>query len=311
MSGNTTLVFETVHGSRAFGLETPSSDTDYKGIIVGPSAWYLGYLERPEQEILSADHVRFEIRKFFTLIAATNPTVIEMLWCDPSDHVTVTRAGERLIDARDGFLSKRVRGTFAGYARSQLKRIKTHRAWLLNPPEAEPTRGMFGLPERTLIPRDQQGAAETLMARGEVSTAALSPNFLEILEREKAYRRARKSWEQYRGWLENRNRDRAALEARFGYDTKHAMHLVRLQRMAVEILRDKRVQVKRPDREELLAIRNGAWTYDALMERCEALEADIIAAAQLSALPETPDEAALDRLCIELVEEVLYENSGS
>lgn len=46
---------------------------------------------------------------------------------------------------------------------------------------------------------------------------------------------------------------------------KNGMHLVRLMKMGVEILRDGDVNVKRPDAAELLAIRNGSWSYDELV----------------------------------------------
>lgn len=300
------LIYETVHGSRAYNLARADSDTDYKGIIVGPADWYHGYRGGPEQIEKNADHVRYEIRKFFKLGVASNPTVLEMLWTEPGDHRTVTAQGDHLLNSRQSFLTKRTRGTFAGYALSQLKRIKTHRRWLLSPPKQEPTRGAFGLPERTLIPRDQLGAAETLMEQGRVEEAELSPNFLEILEREKRYRQTRKEWEQYNAWLKGRNPARAELEAKFGYDTKHAMHLVRLQRMAVEILTEERVIVRRPDREELLAIRDGVWSYDELIEQCEQLEVKINLAGEHSKLPDEPDEDALEELCMTIVDEVLH-----
>lgn len=51
-----------------------------------------------------------------------------------------------------------------------------------------------------------------------------------------------------------------------GADMKHGMHLVRLLRMGVEVLRDGVINVKRPDAKELLEIRNGAWTYEQLIE---------------------------------------------
>lgn len=50
-----------------------------------------------------------------------------------------------------------------------------------------------------------------------------------------------------------------------GTDLKNGMHLVRLMKMGVEILRDGVVNVKRPDAAELLAIRNGSWSYDELV----------------------------------------------
>ncbi|MCP4677485.1 MAG: hypothetical protein GY854_18620 [Deltaproteobacteria bacterium] len=299
------LMYETVHGSRAYNLERPDSDTDYKGIIVGPTHWYHGYRGGPEQIEKSADHVHYEIRKFFRLMASSNPTVIEMPWTEPEDHRTVTVQGERLLQTRQSFLTKRTRWTFAGYALSQLKRIKTHRRWLLSPPKREPMRGAFGLPEHTVIPRDQLGAAEALMEQGRIEEAELTPNFLEILDRERRYRQARKEWQQYHAWLKGRNPARAELEAKFGYDTKHAMHLVRLQRMAVEILTQERVIVRRPDRDDLLAIRDGAWSYDELIEQCQRLEEKIDKAAELSKLPEEPDDDALDELCTSIVEAVL------
>jgi uncharacterized protein len=52
-----TVIFETVHGSRAYGLATESSDTDLRGIFVPPTATFTGYLEGPEQLEPSAERV--------------------------------------------------------------------------------------------------------------------------------------------------------------------------------------------------------------------------------------------------------------
>ena len=295
------LIYETVHGSRAYGLARAGSDTDLKGIVVGPAAWYHGFVGGPEQVDVSPDHVRYEIRKYMRLLAANNPNLLELLWTDAEHHRTVTPAGRVLLDARGSALSKKVADTFGGYALSQLKRIKGHRSWLLDPPTTAPTRAAFGLPDTALLPKDQLGAAEALLAR-EDADADMTPNFLALLDRERRYRAAKATWKQYRGWVANRNPARAALEGRFGYDTKHAMHLVRLQRMAVEILVHGVVRVRREDREELLAIRDGAWTYDELIANSEALSDGIRAARAVSSLPDDVDRAALDALCVRIVE---------
>jgi uncharacterized protein len=300
-----TLIYETRHGSRAYGLAREGSDEDSRGVVVGPPAWYLGFVGGPEQIEHSSDHVWTEVRKFVRLSAQGNPTLLEMMFTDESDHRVVTREGRVLLDARERFLSRRVEGTFAGYALAQLKRIRTHRRWLLSPPSVEPTRASYGLPERTAIPRDQHGALEALAERGELDEAALPPNFLDVLAREKRYRAARREWEQHRQWQRERNPKRAALEAAHGYDTKHAMHLVRLMRMAIEILGEGIVRVRRPDREELLAVRDGAWSYDELEARCERLRAEITAAAARTSLPAEPDEQALDGLTVSIVESAL------
>jgi len=300
------VIFETLHGSRAYGLAREGSDTDLKGVVIGPPAWYFGIEPGLEQVELSADHVRYDLRKLLRLAAASNPSVIEILFAHDDDHRVVTAAGERLLAARPAMLSKQVAGTFGGYAMSQLARIRRHRRWLLEPPEREPSRADFGLPERTTIPRDQLGAAEALLADGRLAENDVAPAFLAILDRERRYRAARKQWGQYRHWLAHRNPARAALEAAHGYDTKHAMHLVRLCRMAVEILEEGRVRVRRDhDREELLAVRDGRWSYDELIAQAEALKARIADAKEASTLPDEPDADALAALCVELIEEVL------
>ena len=301
-SNTATLIFETTHGSHAYGLAGLESDLDVKGIIVGPAAWYHGYCGGPEQINLGPDHVRYEVRKFFRLAAAGNPTILEMLWTEPEDHRTVTATGHSLLAARSQFLSKRVKDSFSGYALAQLKRIKGHRGWLLEPPREKPLRSAFGLPEQTLVSLDQMGAVDTLLRQGALREAELTPNFIDLMHRERRYRAAKRHWDQYQKWLKDRNADRASLEVRFGYDTKHAQHLVRLLRMGLEILETGLVRVRRPDRDELLAIRDGAWSYDELIRYVESLDQRVQEAAERSVLPDAPDDAALDRLCVDIVE---------
>jgi len=305
VSAAPTLIYETIHGSRAYGLQTAESDTDRKGIILGPRSWYLGFLKSPEQIEVDPDHVRFELRKFIRLAVAANPTILELMWTDPSDHEVVTPLAQRLLDARERFLSRRVEGSFCGYALSQLGRIKSHRRWLLEPPERAPTRADYGLPERSTIPRDQLGAAETMLADGRIDEGTLTPNFLAVLDRERRYRSAHKSWQSYESWRKTRNPRRAALEAKHGYDTKHAMHLVRLLRMGLEILERGAVIVRRPDAEELLEIRAGVWSYDQLIDAAETLAATIKRAAASAPLPHAPDDQALNDLCDQLIAEGL------
>lgn len=55
-------------------------------------------------------------------------------------------------------------------------------------------------------------------------------------------------------------------------NSKHGMHCVRLMRMGQEVLEGKGVLVKRPDAEELLRIRNGAWTYEEMIEYAEHMD---------------------------------------
>lgn len=146
-----------------------------------------------------------------------------------------------------------------------------------------------------------------LIGQDEVWKAAarqsgVNEDVLEVLMAERAYNSAREQWRQYENWKATRNPARAALEAKFGYDTKHAMHLVRLMRMGSEILRTGKVIVKRPDREELLDIRRGAWKYEDLLQYAYIMDTAMADAEKVSPLPKRADREKLDALCVKVVE---------
>jgi predicted nucleotidyltransferase len=170
-SGNLTwlknrTVLLTTHGSHAYGLSRPESDIDIKGVAVPPSEYFHGFNSKFEQaESHDPDMVVYDIRKFMSLAADCNPNIIEVLWTDEADHQIVTNGGRALLCNRDLFLSKRARHTFAGYAHGQLKRISTHYRWLRSEIKPPPTRKEMGLPERTLIPKDQLAAAQSAIQK--------------------------------------------------------------------------------------------------------------------------------------------------
>ena len=304
---------------------------------------YLKRFEQAESK--DPDLVIYDVRKFFNLAADCNPNIIEVLWTAPSDHLLVTPTAELLLDARAAFLSRKAKHTFSGYAAAQLKRIRTHHRWLLHPPKGAPTRAEYGLPDSSLIGPDDRMAAEAAVqkqieawdidlepldksarialetkiaaALAEMKIASdekfaaaarvlgFSENFIDAMGRERRYRTAQREWDSFRNWQATRNEARAALEAKHGYDTKHGMHLVRLMRMCREILETERVIVKRPDAEELLAIRAGAWSFDRLVEWADREDAALEEVAKQSSLPHAPDRVALDALCIRIVEKGL------
>lgn len=342
-------LYVTRHGSHAYGTSTPDSDLDLRGICVAPMQYYLGFSKAFEQVVQNQpiDLTVFELRKFMKLASDANPNTLEILYTDPSDHLLVVPLMERLLDNRDLFLSKKVKHTFSGYSRAQMKRINTHYRWLKNPPLAPPTRAEFDLPERTVIPADQLDAAESAVKKqvdrwswrelehldpatrqamqdefsrrlleitqwswdevGEklYNTAAKSvgydANFIEYLDMERRYTARLREWQHYQDWKAKRNPKRAALEAKFGYDCKHACHLIRLARMCREILTTGQVLVRRPDAEELLEIRNGAWTYEQLVEFSDRQDNELETLVKISTLPKQPDREKLDALCEEMI----------
>ncbi len=298
----------TLGGSHSYGLNTPESDVDIKGIAIPPREYFLGWLKRFEQaESHDLDLTIFDIRKFFALAAEANPNVLETLYTEEEDIIHISDAGRVLRKNRDLFLSQKVKHTFSGYAASQAHRIRRHRAWLLSPPTHKPTREEYGLPETSVLPKDIIGAIQSLenQEKLDVHLEEFGPMVMEAYQRERSYHNAMRGWTQYENWKQNRNPKRAAMEKEFGFDLKHASHLVRLLRMGEEILATGKVLVKRPDRKEILAIRNGAWTYDQITEYADMMDARLTELMAASPLPKSPDRVALDRLCVELVSDAL------
>ena len=299
------------HGSHAYGMATPTSDLDSKGVCIEPKEFHFGFLHTFEQHERSAhkgapeDLVVYSFKKFCKLAADCNPNIIEVLHVERSDVLKLDPLfGEELFSMAPFFLSKKARWTFAGYAHAQLKRIKTHRKWLLEPPKAPPTRKQFGLSESSKVSKSELGAFDAVLDQG--MAIELSKELLTVFTREKQYHAAKTHFEQYEHWKKSRNPARAELEARFGLDTKHAAHLVRLMRMCKEILESGKVIVKRPDAAELLSIRAGAWPYDRIVEYAEKLEAECaVLYDSAGALPYKPDVVAIDARLVDMTERYL------
>lgn len=306
------------HGSHAYGTNLPDSDIDLRGAAIAPRTHVTGFaytfeqneskIQRDEFGNAVVDQVIYDLRKFMNLAADCNPNVLEVLFVDDSDIVKITPAGQSLRELRYAFLSKKAKHTFTGYAIHQLKRIRTHRGWLLNPPGAKPERKDFGLPENVKITPDMLGAYDKLVDDLKEEGYAPNPNVQEIVGAEKRYHAAMQNWNSYQSWKKQRNPARAELEAKFGYDTKHAMHLVRLLRMCREILSRGEMIVKRPDAEELLAIRRGAWKYDDLIAWAEQQDAEMQELYAKSELPRAPNVEFLNLRCCDIQERFWAEN---
>ncbi len=116
-----------------------------------------------------------------------------------------------------------------------------------------------------------------------------------------AYEQAKVKYKAYMEWKENRkNSVRNLIQEKFGYDTKNAMHLVRLMRIGYECLTEGIYKVKRPDAKELLNIREGAWSYDKLKEYAENMDIKIKDAVTYTKLPEKPDYEKIKKVIVEM-----------
>lgn len=98
---------------------------------------------------------------------------------------------------------------------------------------------------------------------------------------------------------------RQDLIQKYGYDTKFAMHSVRLLTSAIEILETGDFSTYRPNRQELIDIRNGKYKFHEIVKLIEYLDNVLKTVLEISKLPKTPNYHRINELLIEINREGL------
>ncbi len=116
------IILSGITGSRAYGLDTESSDTDIKGIFVSPTRDVLGLF--PPKETIDQhepDRTWHEVGKFVKLALSGNPSILEMLYLE--GYTELSKHGKMLVDNRHLFLSNIIYKSYGGYAIAQVRKM--------------------------------------------------------------------------------------------------------------------------------------------------------------------------------------------
>lgn len=333
------IIFECISGSRAYGLSTPTSDTDIRGVFVLPeeqfySMDYIGQINNDSNDI-----VYYELRKFVELCTNNNPNILELLNV-PEKCVLFKHPIFEMIET-SLFLSKKCEKSFANYAYAQIKKARGLEKKIVNPVEKERKsvldfcfvleNGKSVLAEKFLkkqgINQDECGLAKVphmkdcfnLYSNKEIPYKGIVKNAesnevstSSILKDEKAlamlffskdgYSSYCKKYKEYWEWVEKRNEVRYTSTIAHGknYDSKNMMHTFRLLLMAKEIAIEGQINVERPDREYLLDIKNGKFEYDELVNRAEALKEELGELYEKSNLSNLPNRDNVNQLLVDM-----------
>lgn len=121
IKNNGLLIFETITGSKAYGLDTASSDTDIKGVFVLPKDMFYGLEYTPQVNNETNDIVYYELKRFMELLSKSNPNMLEML-CLPERCVLQKHPVMEMLQPAM-FVSKICEQSFANYAFTQIKKL--------------------------------------------------------------------------------------------------------------------------------------------------------------------------------------------
>lgn len=123
---------------------------------------------------------------------------------------------------------------------------------------------------------------------------------------EDGYKKYLKEYHEYMEWKQNRNQERYSENISHGknYDGKNLSHCIRLLTMSLEIAKEQKINVRRKEREYLLAIKRGEYDYDSLIKEAEKILLDTEKAYLSSNLPDKPNLNEIEKLHLEIRKEL-------
>ncbi|MDY0931544.1 nucleotidyltransferase domain-containing protein [Chryseobacterium sp. CFBP8996] len=335
------ILFQSISGSRSFGLATENSDTDIRGIYYLSKEDFFGLNYIPQISNETNDITYYEIGRFVELLQKNNPNILEIL-VSPEDCIQNKNPLMDLLKPED-FISKLCKDTFAGYAISQIKKAKGLNKKILNPIDKERksildfcyilenngstplkkwlsenkkvqekcglvnidnTKGMFALfydesgdlGYKGIIQNEEANQVSvSSIPKDEQSLAFMFCNL-------DAYSTYCKDYRDYWKWVSERNEDRYNVNQNHGqnYDSKNMMHTIRLLQSCEQIFKTDSLQIRVENREELLDIKVGNWSYENVMNKAEVLIKSIEHHHSKSNLPDTPDLEKTTKILVEI-----------
>ncbi|MCR9253005.1 MAG: nucleotidyltransferase domain-containing protein [bacterium] len=340
------IIYECISGSNAYGLATPESDVDIKGVFILPEEDFYGlnYVDQVSNE--TNDIVYYELRRFVELLSKSNPNILELLY-SPEDTIQIKHPLMDLLRSQN-FLSKQCKDSFGGYAMTQVRKAKGLNKKILNPVEKK-RKGVLDFcyvsHEQGSIPileyldmhgmlQEKCGLAKIphmheiyglyyddptfqgVVRNDNANDVALSsiPKEKELITvmsfNKSGYSKHCKEYKEYWDWVEKRNDNRYANTLTHGknYDAKNMMHTIRLLKMCEEIGLEGKLNVRRSDRDYLLKVKAGEFDYDELLEEAEKKVGQIEEAYENSVLSLLPDIIKLNETLVE-IRRRYYQNS--
>lgn len=333
-----TIIFECISGSRAYGLDTATSDTDIRGVFILPkekfySLEYTGQINNETNDI-----VYYELRKFIELLYKNNPNILELLNIPEACVLKKHPIFDQI--KIEYFLSKLCKDTFANYAYTQIKKARGLNKKIVNPVDKERKSvidfcyirtnkqsltckefltksdleiancGLVKIPhmkdcynlfygeEKEYQGIARENANEVCLSSVPKEEQPIAMLYFNV----DGYSSYCKKYKEYWTWVEKRNEARYNNNVAHGknYDTKNMMHTFRLLHMAEEIAKEGTVHVRRSDRDYLLGIKNGEFEYDDLVNKAEELKVNLDVLYNKSNLIERPNLVKVNELLVKI-----------
>ena len=295
-------------GSYAYGTNNENSDIDFRGIVLNTSSDLLGLTKFEQYEDKNTDTVIYSFNKIIRLLLECNPNTIELLGLDEEQYLIKTSIGEELLANKTLFLSKRAAKSFGGYASAQLRRLQNAIA-RDSMPQQEREQHIYNSVKNAL---EDFRLKNEMFDKGNIRIyidKSENPELETEIFIDADYRHLPlRDYENMLGAMNNVVRDYDKIGKRNkkkddNHLNKHAMHLMRLFMMAIDILEKGEIKTHRTDDLELLkSIRRGDFQKEdkTFSKEFYVLLSDyevrLETVARNTKLPDNPDMEAVEKL---------------
>lgn len=303
----------TLGGSHAYGLETPESDVDIRGIASLKPENILG--TTPFEQIVepNTDTTVYGLIKIFQLFLGANPNTIEILGCKPEHYLFTNQIGNLILQNKHLFLSKKCIGAFAGYASAQLSRLENYvcREKFAQPQQEEHIKASI---ENAMRHWDEkyskfENGSIRLFVDKAVNPDMETEIFLDVNLKHYPLRDYKTMWAEMNEIVKTYKslgaRNSKALEHK--KLNKHICHLFRLYLMCIDILEKQEINTYRDkDHDYLMSIRNGYYMNEdgtikpELYKELDLLKSKMKDLEKTTKLPEKPYYKDAENLLIQL-----------
>ena len=300
------IIFLTLGGSHAYGTNTETSDVDIRGCALNSKSDLLGLSSFDQVINEETDTVVYSFNKLIGLLSNCNPNTIEMLGCKPEHYILMSDIGREMIDNRHMFLSQRAVHSFGGYANQQLRRLENAIARDALP-QSHREEHLKKSMENSIAAFEQKYTAfpegSIKLYTGESNRDDLDREVFADINLNRFPAREFHSmindmtniigcYEKLNG--RNKKKDEAHLN-------KHAMHLIRLYLMCLDILeKEEIITYREADHDLLMSIRDGEYMCDdgtyrqEFFDMVNDFERRFQYAKENTSLPKKPDYKAIE-----------------
>ena len=301
-----------ISGSYGYGTNREGSDVDFRGVTLNLPSDLIGLTTFEQFEDRTTDTVIFSFNKLISLLINCNPNTIELLGLDDNQYYIKSELGQRLLDNRGLFLSKRAAATFGHYADAQLRRLQNAIArdsMTQSEREHHILRSVRHALEDFNNSQQKENRNNTRLY---VDTAVTEGMETEIFLDADLKHYPLRRYADMMNTLNSVVRDYDKVGKRNhkkddNHLNKHAMHLIRLFMMGIDILQREEIRTHRPkkDLELLMAIRDGKLMEDGRLsnefyEILSDYEERFEQAGKGSTLPDNPDMDRIEALMEEI-----------